>query len=130
MPEISLEDGEKVAEWTGLDKWKKSDIGIKFWKYTARGSSLPLPEIVGYEESLINWLITAEGEREIMNKLENFHIRQEHWLASIEPNSIIYKLQGDSFESLEFKKVHVSGCGPTRQIALIRAVLEMIRWHL
>ncbi len=128
MTEISLEDGEKVAIWTGLDKWKKSAIGIQFWKYTARGSSLPLSEIVGYQESLIKWLITPEGEREIVNKLEKCHIRQEHWLASIEPDSIIYKLQGDSFESLEFKEVHVSGCAPTRQDALIKAVFEMIRW--
>jgi hypothetical protein len=77
--------------------------------------------------SFRDYLYSAKGERALMDRLEKLYIRQEHWPASIEPDSICYRLTSGSFVWMEYKRVYAKGRAATRTHALLLAVIEMLK---
>jgi len=111
---ITQEQAVQVAGWLGF----KHDNAGFFQIPNLGGHTIP---------ELIQYLYSPEGQEAVIDRLEKLYIRQEHWPASIGPDSIIYKLSSGSFDWLEYKRVHAQGRAPTRQHALLLAVLEMLR---
>lgn len=118
MNEIIPDDALKVAEWVGLDNWKKSVLGTHFWQIMAEGSSLPLSELVGYEESLFAWLLSAETQKAIMKKIWTFAAL--HLEEIPKPEAMIMP-----FCDIAGREDY-EGHGATIEEALLNAVLKLI----
>lgn len=112
---LTQADAEKIAKWLGSNAPKITNVDGEM-----------CAQCDGMLLAVKHWLTSDFGTVAMIRKLEELYIRQEHWPASIAPDSIIYKLTSNSFDWLEYKYVHVMGRAPTLNAALQDAILKML----
>lgn len=115
MSEITQEEAVKVAEWLGKKKITphcEFNQGVPYWYVT--------PNNALFAEELLEWLLTPEGQSAIMDRLFS--------LDKVE--DIIFDRYEDKIGcdiDVTSQQPSFNTYAPTRQLALIKAVLEMLK---